>query len=327
MSEGSSRSGRPLPDRSPPDGLIAEVARQAALPVGDEAAVLVDMLRERFGTSLMGVLLYGSGLHGGLLTEGLADLYVLVESYRTAYSSPILRIGNAILAPNVFFLESADHDPPLKAKYAVMTMDHFERGCAEWFHSYIWARFAQPARVLYSRDDATAERIHGALAQAVMTFLQEVTPACDETTVDAETLWLSGLSLAYSSELRAEKNREKVLMEVNATRFDRLTAQAAGALEPMLVALADGRYRSGADERARRRAHRRWRLRRWQGRVLSILRLAKAAFTFDRGADYLAWKIERHTGVLITVTPTLRRHPILFGPTVLWRLIRGGTIR
>ena len=65
----------------------------------------------------------------------------------------------------------------------------------------------------------------------------------------------------------------------------------------------------------------------WQGRALSILRLTKAAFTFDRGADYLAWKIEKHTGVVITVTPTLRHHPILFGPKFLWRLLRKGTVR
>jgi len=58
-----------------------------------------------------------------------------------------------------------------------------------------------------------------------------------------------------------------------------------------------------------------------------VLRLAKAVFTFENGADYLAWKIERHTGVHIEVTPRLRRHPILLSPPVLWRLLRRGAVR
>jgi hypothetical protein len=312
---------------SPVDALVDEVGRQADLPVGPESEILVEALQERLGSSLLGVLLYGSGLHHGNLTEGLVDLYAIVDSYRSAYSTRVLRLGNAMLGPNVFYLDASGHTPPLAAKYAVMSLDHFERGCTRWFHPYIWARFAQPARLVYSRDEATSGRIIQALAQAVVKFLSEATAACDAEIVDSETLWLSGLSRAYSSELRAEKNRERVLMQVNAGRFDRLTEYAAPALSPSLISLGDGRYRSGADASARRRAHRRWRLRRWQGRVLSILRLTKAAFTFDRGADYLAWKIERHTGVAIPVTPTLRRHPILFGPKVLWRLIRGGTVR
>jgi hypothetical protein len=52
------------------------------------------------------------------------------------------------------------------------------------------------------------------------------------------------------------------------------------------------------------------------------LRLSKAAFTFRDCVDYAAWKIERHTGIRIEVTPTLQRHPILFSFRVLWQLIK-----
>ena len=43
----------------------------------------------------------------------------------------------------------------------------------------------------------------------------------------------------------------------------------------------------------RRRAAVGWWLRRIQGKLLSILRLLKAALTFSEGFDYLIWKITR----------------------------------
>jgi hypothetical protein len=335
----------PLPSRAPraPRApLITEITRQTSLPVAAEADVFLEALHERFGASLAGVLLYGSGLHDGDLTSGLVDFYVLVDSYAEAYPGRSLRVANAILPPNVFYLEIPAHDPPLQAKYAVMSVDHFERGCSRWFHPYLWARFAQPARLIYCRDACTGDRIQEILAHAVIRFLSETvlayvpeggdgpdgpdTPDA-KAALTASTLWSTGLRLAYASELRTEKNRAQVLTKVNDAAFERLTTLAAPLLSPHLESVGDHGYRMHVDRSQRQRARLRWRLRRWQGRVLSILRLLKAAFTFDRGADYLAWKVQRHTGVDIEVTPALRRYPILFGPKVLWRLLRGGKIR
>ncbi|MCA9474766.1 MAG: hypothetical protein KC563_03010, partial [Nitrospira sp.] len=59
----------------------------------------------------------------------------------------------------------------------------------------------------------------------------------------------------------------------------------------------------------------------------SMLRLMKAAFTFQGGADYLIWKIERHSGVKVELTPTQRRHPIITGLVIFWRLYRQGAFR
>jgi hypothetical protein len=313
--------------RLPPAALVQEVATQSARAVGPGGDALIEALQARFGASLAGVLFYGSCLHSEDLTDGLVDLYALVDSYGSAYPGWGLRLGNALLGPNVFYLEASTHDPPLKAKYAVMSVDHFERGCSRWFHSYLWARFAQPARLAYWRGTPDRERIERALSTAVMRFLAEATQASDSDTLDAAELWSSGLRLAYASELRTERNREGVLTDINRAQFETLTTHAAPALSPQLLPMGDGLYTTGTDSAHRMRARFRWRVRRWQGRVLSILRLAKAAFTFDRGADYLAWKIERHTGVTIVVTPTLRNHPILFGPKFLWSLLRKGTIR
>ncbi len=311
----------------PPPDLISEVASQSSKAVPPILSVLVDSLQARFGESLTAVLLYGSCLDKDDPTDGIVDLYAVVNDYRDAYAKRHLRVFNAWLPPNVFYVEETDQSLILRAKYAVISMEDFEKGASDWFHSYIWARFAQPVRVLYARNEDSRKRVHEALARAVLTFLGSCIPAMDMRDLDAEEIWIQGLTLAYSAELRPEQDRARRLTQLNLDGYARLTASAAPGLKDRLVMLPHGRFRNTTDERGRRRSLRRWRLRRWQGRVLSILRLSKAVFTFHGGVEYAAWKIERHTGIRIEVTPRLRRHPLLFGPGVLWKLLRRGALR
>jgi hypothetical protein len=63
------------------------------------------------------------------------------------------------------------------------------------------------------------------------------------------------------------------------------------------------------------------------GKALNLLRLVKAAFTFVDGPRYLVWKIERHTGAKLALTPWQLRHPVLAGPVLLFRLWRRGLVR
>jgi hypothetical protein len=51
----------------------------------------------------------------------------------------------------------------------------------------------------------------------------------------------------------------------------------------------------------------------------------EGAFTFQGAARYAAWKIERHTGVAVEVTPWRERHPILAAPGVLLKVWKPGT--
>ena len=57
------------------------------------------------------------------------------------------------------------------------------------------------------------------------------------------------------------------------------------------------------------------------------LRLAKASLTFAGGADYIAWKINRHAGTDIQLKPWQRRHPLLAGLSLLPRLLKSGAVR
>lgn len=312
---------------SPPDGLVREVALQSSRSVPDELSPLVESIRERLGGSLLGVILYGSCLHKNDPTDGIVDFYAVVDRYENAYRRRLYRVANALLPPNVFYLEADHGHTRLRTKYAVISMEDFEKGTSTWFHSYIWARFAQPARLVYARDEGSRARIHDGMAQAVMTFLEETLAAVPDGELEARTLWIAGLTLAYAAELRAETDRARVLTDLNLGDFQRLTERAAPGLGHRVQVVRDGFYRPTGSPSDRRRAIRRWRLRRWQGRVLSILRLMKAVFTFENGVDYIAWKVSRHSGIVIEVTPSMRRHPILNGPRVLWRLLRAGALR
>jgi hypothetical protein len=316
-------SAQPLPE-----ALVRQIASETSEAVSDDFIILAEALRLRFGTSLDAILLYGSCLRSREIGEGIADFYVVVSSYGEAYSQNYLRYMNTWLPPNVFYLEVERHEKKFRAKYAVVSMEDFEQGTRRWFHPYLWARFAQPSRLLYARNEVIRRLVHESLAHAVLKFLKSSLPMLGSSIVDAEAIWTNGLTLTYAAELRPERaTRARQLVQLNLDDYALLTRHAAPALGSVLETLSADNYQCLADLAEHRRASWHWRLRRWQGKILTVLRLAKAAFTFQDSINYAAWKIERHTGVRVEVTPMLRRHPVLWGFKVSWRLLRRGVLR
>ncbi|HEY6044610.1 MAG TPA: hypothetical protein VIU43_06900 [Nitrosospira sp.] len=321
-------SKKSIDEQQLPGGLISEMASLSSKAVSRDFLVLTEALKSRFGSSLEAVLLYGSCLRSQEIGDGVADFYVVVNSYSNAYPERYLRYFNAWLPPNVFYLEVANQEKKFRAKYAVVSMADFEQGTRHWFHPYLWARFAQPSRLLYARDEVIRQHIHQALGHAVVKFLKSSLPVLGPSVVNAEAIWINGLTQTYAAELRPERaERARQLVQLNLDDYALLTRRAMPALAGMTEVLTDGNYQclAGASERQHSLWH--WRLRRWQGKVLSVLRLTKAAFTFNDSISYAAWKIERHTGVRVEVTPMLRRHPVLWGLKVSWKLLRRGVMR
>ncbi len=311
---------------SPPPELVNQRAAECARVVPDGFHAFVGALQARFGDSCQGVFLYGSCLHSYELKDSVVDLYVLVDDYSRAYEGSFYRVLNRFVPPNVFYKELEYEGNILRCKYGVISLEDFEKGATSWFHSYIWGRFSQPVRLLFARDDEVRHRIHQMLASATLTFLRASIPAIGRSNVDSETIWTRGLALSYEAELRPEnKNRARQLTHLNMGDYNRLTSLAATAIDE-LEALPKDRYTCNVSEKACRRALLKWRLRSWLGTLLSVLRLGKAVFTFKDCVDYAAWKIERHTGIQIEVTPKLQRHPLLFGWKVLWQLVRQGVM-
>lgn len=282
----------------------------------DTVRAAADDARRRHEGAVIAVLFYGSCLRGVETAEGVVDLYLLVESYRAVHANPLLRLANALLPPNVYYLEVPHPGGVVRAKYAIVSLPHFERLVSpDTHHSYFWARFAQPTRLLWVKDAGVRARVVGALAQAVRTTAEAARPLLPEAAAP-RALFTRTFQESYRSELRSERgNRATDLCDSFAERYDRLAS----------LLLAE---RSTApDPAAARAAAAHWRWRRILGKALSVLRLIKAAFTFQNGAAYLSWKIERHSGVRQDLTDWQRRHPILASPALFWRLYRKGAFR
>ncbi|MCU0936930.1 MAG: hypothetical protein MUF66_12935 [Gammaproteobacteria bacterium] len=297
---------------------------------GPELTALAEAVRRRHGDALLGILFYGSCLRSGNPRDGLVDLYVVVDRYRPAYRNPLLALCNRLLPPNVFYLELPVTGGRVRCKYALFSRRHLLRGTSpRWFQSYLWGRLAQPAAVLYARDPAARADLVRALGQAVVTFLSRVLPAVPERFTPAE-LWDRGLTLSYGTELRAERaGRTAHIVDSDPAYYGAVTPAALLQL-PWSVDVVPGEAgscRVRIPAAARQQARRAWALRRVQGKLLSVLRLAKAAFTFQGGVDYLLWKLERHSGVRVEASERERRHPLIFGWGLVWRLYRRGAFR
>lgn len=311
--------------------LIDIVRRMAEQPVRPAVHALADHVRGRFEKSARAILFYGSCLRTGDDRDGIVDLYVLVNSYHRSYDKPIWASLNKLLPPNVYYLEIPFEGRTVRAKYAVLSLADFHRGVSRnWFHSYIWGRFAQPTAVVYASSDAVAERIYESLARAVRTFVANVLPEVPSA-FSGRDFWYCGLSLSYRAELRAERAEKLVrLCDAAPQYYAEVTAAALEDLELDGISIEVRKpdcYRARVGATERRRSRRRWRVRTFQGKWLSVLRLLKGWATFAGGTEYILWKIKRHTGVEEKLSPHLRRHPLLAVCVIGWRLYRRGGFR
>lgn len=295
---------------------------------------LLESLQVQFGAALQGVILYGSCLRTGDLHEGLVDLYALVDSYRNAYRSPWLKLGNRLLPPNVYYLETATEDGPVRAKVAVLSLADFHRGTGRgWFESYLWGRFAQPVKLIYSATPQVEQQLYGDFLRAAETFLRRALPALPPGGRVTE-LWEGALALSYGTELRTERQDRAGELSRHGARFLEQVTQCLAprlsdclALQAPMGERAELHYRATVPSRARRRAPWLWGLRRTEGKLLSVLRLLKGLFTFEGGLDYIAWKLERHSGQKVEIPDKVRRHPLIHIWGLLWRLYRRGIFR
>jgi hypothetical protein len=313
------------------DSLRASIGAEAVQPIGEAAAALVAAILRRHGRSAAAVLFYGSCLRRADPTaaeDPVFDFYLLVDDYWQAYEGRLAALANAALPPNVFYLETSWHDRTLRAKYAIVSLPQFRRAVSSRaFHSYFWARFAQPVRLAHVRDDGACALVVEALTDAVVTLATRTLGLLGNRFTSAE-LWTRAFQATYAAELRAEgADRARLVYEADRGRYDGLTEAALRAAGFDVKTTADGRLSVPAAARDRRAAAIAWRFRRLVGKLLSILRLAKGVFTFDGGVDYILWKIERHSGVKATATPWQRHHPLLAAPGLAWRLYRRGAFR
>jgi hypothetical protein len=288
--------------------LDARIAAQLAAPVKPEVVTFAAALGEAAGARA--VLFYGSNLRTGSL-EGVLDFYVLLPGTE-----------EPAIWPTVSYHERAHENETLRAKVATMRLATFARAAGgELTDTTIWARFVQPSALVWTADGEAQGEVVAAIAAACATAAR-LAAALGPESGTAEDYWRALFRATYSAEFRVEKSgRENDILSVNAAHFAGLLPLAweAGGIP---VSIAGERLTPDLPHWQRGVILKWWARRRRMGKPLNLLRLVKASTTFEGAARYAAWKIERHTGMPVEVTPLRERYPLLAAPQVLWDLWR-----
>ena len=285
------------------------VAEELGIAVADpRVGAMAAAIAEEHGPASRSVLFYGSCLRQRQLEGLMLDFYLIVSDYRAAYRKSWLATANRLIPPNVFYFEHGG----LVAKYAVLTEADFDRECGPSARSTsVLARFAQPSRLAWSADVAVAEAVIASIAQCAPTLLERTLPMASPD-ADIIALWKRAFELTFAAEIRAERSdRSASIVDSDPKRYETF-GKAAFAVSKPLTEAAAARW---------------WKRMQRKGKMLSVARLAKASATFAGGADYIAWKINRHSGAGIELKAWQRRHPLLAAITLLPRLLKSGAVR
>jgi hypothetical protein len=305
-----------------------------AEPTAPEAAWFVEEILRRHGAAVSAILFYGSCLRKKNVAGGVLDFYAVVDSYRSAYGRSWLALANAVLPPNVFMVSLRRGEQEAHAKYAVLSREDFARGVTgATLHSIVWARFCQPSRLVYARDDAAREAAARNSAEAAVTMVRTAMALArvrGERDLDPEALWQEGFRATYGTELRPE--RPETIRELFAAapeRYAKVTALAAAELAArgdIVMPAAEACSPRGGRSAWSSELARRWRRRTPRARA-STFWLIKSAFTFGDWLPYVLWKLGRHTGVSVELTPLQRRYPLIFGWPVIFKLLVSQKLR
>ena len=293
----------------------------------EDDPVLTDLLKliqQQYDSSLAAVLIYGSYTRGK--RDTVLDFYLLLDHYRKM-PRRWHSLACAVLPPNVYHIHVGSGAKVVYAKCAALTTDRFEHAMQADFHSYFWARFAQPCGLLYCRDPDVRRQLADACMAAVKTFVRRVLPLMPPD-FSAAALWREGLRRTYQCELRSENQQHiEALLCASSDHFEQMTAALANGELGYDAGVAKDEFTHRPGRAERLLAAMSWSLRRLQGKALSAARLLKAALTFDDALAYLLWKIERHSGIQAVASARQHRFPLLFAWPLLWRLYRQGAFR
>lgn len=286
--------------------LEAELALPAPAMVVELANALADPKRDA------AILYYGSTLRTGDLS-GILDFYRLTGR---PHRQGVRGLVERFLWPEVSYHEISIGGQLLRAKVATLPLSTFHRAAeGRTLDTTIWARFVQPTQRVWSVDAAASRAVAGACAAAVVTAARYAA-ALGPARGPAADFWGALFRKTYAAEFRVEAvGRADTVMASGTERYDALLPMAWQAGQVAFVT-ADGLLspvKQGLPG---------WRLVSLVGKPLNLARLAKAAFTFDGAARYAAWKIQRHTGVVIQVSPFAERFPLLAAPGAWLQLRR-----
>jgi hypothetical protein len=286
------------------NALSAYLAKEIAKPVHPAITAMAKKIREQHA-NVLAVIAYGSALRDSSPENTLMDFYVLTQDLTGVSRKALSRVLCKLVPPNVYYAEADVNGKSYRAKYAVLPMETLaQKTKMETTNPYFWARFTQPMRLVFSKDEIAHKRLMQILIRAATTAKTEAHALAPNNTVFDQ--WVVLFQNTYTTELRPEDaSRARLIVETQRQHFESMSE-----LAPRLPIINNS-----------------WTLRRWKGKLLSMARLCKAAFTFQGGADYAAWKIKRHSGVDIEVKDWHRKHPLIASIVLLPKLLRKGALK
>ncbi|AKR49556.1 hypothetical protein [Acetobacter pasteurianus] len=275
----------------------------------------------------LGVLFYGSGLRGGIQDDTLLDFYIIVDKQSDWPRTRLSCLANALLPPNVEYHEYRVGKHLLRTKVAILSLAQFRALTRpQTLDTTVWARFSQPVRLVWWRDSKAQDALHACVMRAVLAaawWAAQLGP--DSGTV--LDYWNALYRNTYRVELRVEKaGRGQSIVDAYTQRYAQLLLPCWQMLGIPYIS-QDQIVTPQIQQEQKQHAIHKWALRASCGRPLNILRLLKAAYTFTGGARYAAWKVQRHSGIEVPLSPFAEKHPLLAAPPIVWRLWQQGAFK
>ncbi|GGX60293.1 hypothetical protein GCM10011309_07670 [Litorimonas cladophorae] len=301
---------------------LLDIIKSETLDPPARVTEVMSIIQARHAGRVQAMVYYGSSLRELDNPEKMLDFYVLVDSYRKTHGTGLRALLNRLIPPAVYYVEHTSPDGTVSTcKYSILSLSEFEKRCSSRaFLSQVWGRFSQPCAVLWSKDQAVLDRVWAARVTAVETMVNETAPLMAGS-ASAPELWGRGFYESYQTELRPESStgRSEEIVARFADRYGAITAALYGQADK------EGRFALPIDGQSR--AKRRWFFRRLLGKPAAAIRVLNGAATFDGGIDYIARKVENHSGVKLDPTPAQRKHPVLHSPFLFWKMWRKGAFR
>lgn len=292
-------------------------------PPSARTARLADFLAHTFGDATVAIIHYGShAQRSDARPESAHDFFVIVDHYASAYRALAAAIPTRyrprtatflahILPPNVIAVSVPD-DPPMHAKCAVLSLGDLRRaGSGRAQDHFTQGRLFQQVQLVWARDEesrrAVVDVLLGVRART-FTWVHPALPARFTTDSYCRTM----LETSFAAEIRPEGDeRLQVLLDVQRDTLTRVYGALLQQLVSQRILLSSGKVYSlarpaGWAERVRIAYYFR------RSKVRATLRWLKYIALYDDWLEYIVRKIERRSGVSVTLTPRERRWPLLF---------------
>lgn len=304
------------------DDLTSYIQDETNAAVHPNAMLLAKELSQH--ASVQAVIFYGSGLWKESTDQTIYDFYVLIDSYKSYGSPSLSAFGGALVPPNVYYKQITHNGQMLRCKYAVMTLKQFVSAAkGQSFTPHIWARFAQPCRIVFTHSEDVRQQITKAITQAINVFHKRTLELCAVKKISIKDLWVKGLQMTYSCEIRSESpERTEQIFNAQVERFLKVTSMVLGVDKNSPDQVFDNpKYNSSKLNLMM------FYIKRPIMKLVVISRFIKAAFTFSGGMEYAQLKIRKHSGVDFEMTEFQKKHPLIGGWPVFWKVIRAGGLK